>query len=267
MGANVDDIIRDLFTKANGNKELAATGIVYVDEVDKLASRRDQMGRDVSGRGVQFGFLRLLENADVDLNASHDIASQFKNFMSFQKKGKAVKEIVNTCNILFIFSGAFHGLEDIINQRLNQKSIGLHNEKNEEEPGETLKKVEVRDLIQFGFEHEFVGRLPIRVACDNLSEKDLYDILTKSEHSIVNQYVQSFAHYGIKLRITDGALRQLAKEAHKQKTGARGLSAVFEETLRPFKFELPSTSIRELVVDEDLVKNPKGVLHHLVQSP
>lgn len=265
MGANVDDIIRDLVHKANGNKELAATGIVYVDEVDKLASRRDQMGRDVSGRGVQFGFLRLLENADVDLNSSHDIASQFKTFMNFQKKGKAVKEIVSTKNILFIFSGAFHGLEDIINQRLNQKSIGLHNKKTGD-VSETLKKVEAQDLVQFGFEHEFIGRLPIRVSCENLNEQDLYEILTRSEHSIVNQYIQSFLHYGIQLKFTDGALRVLANKAYKQKTGARGLSAVFEETLRPFKFELPSTEIHELVVDEDLVKNPKGVLHHMVNS-
>lgn len=266
MGANVDDIIRDLVQKADGNKELAAKGIVYVDEVDKLASRRDHTGRDVSGRGVQFGFLRLLENTDVDLNSSHDMASQFKTFMSFQKKGKAEKEIVNTKNILFIFSGAFHGLEEIINVRLSKNSIGLHADKGYEEVSDVLKKTETKDLVQFGFEHEFIGRLPIRVACDNLNEKDLYQILVDSEHSIVSQYIQSFKYYGIKLRFKKKALKLLARSAYEQKTGARALTAVFEETLRPFKFDLPSTDIKTLEINEETVRNPQGVLHHLLSE-
>lgn len=263
MGANVDDIIRDLVQNAKGNKELAEQGIVYVDEVDKLASRRDHTGRDVSGRGVQFGFLRLLENSDVDLNASHDMASQFKTFMNFQKKGRAEKEIINTKNILFIFSGAFHGLEELINKRLNKKSIGLHVDKKDEKTTEVLRKVEARDLVDFGFEHEFIGRLPIRVSCDELDEHDLYNILTQSEESIVQQYVQSFKYYGIELYFDEQALKTLAKKAVKQRTGARGLVAVFEETLRPFKFALPSTSLKRLDVTEELIKNPQGFLHHL----
>ena len=151
MGANVDDIIRDLVQAADGNKELAAKGIVYVDEVDKLASRRDHTGRDVSGRGVQFGFLRLLENTDVDLNASHDMASQFKTFMSFQKKGKADKEVVNTKSILFIFSGAFHGLDEIVNTRLNKKSIGLHNKRPDGDSMKIIKEAEAKDLVGLWF--------------------------------------------------------------------------------------------------------------------
>jgi endopeptidase Clp ATP-binding regulatory subunit ClpX len=264
MGANVDDIVRDLVQVAGGNQELASKGIVYVDEVDKLASRRDHTGRDVSGRGVQFGFLRLLENSDVDLNASHDIASQFKTFMNFQKKGKADKEVVNTRDILFIFSGAFHGLEDIVNRRLNQQPIGLHRKSEKLDMPEALKKVEVKDLVEFGFEHEFVGRLPIRVACDSLTVEDLHHILTHSEHSIVKQYQASFAHYGIRLRFTEGALRALSQRAHTQQTGARALLAVFEELLRPFKFELPSSQVKELVVDEAIINNPMGALHHII---
>ena len=263
MGANVDDIIRDLVQKAGGNRELASKGIVYVDEVDKLASRQNQVGRDVSGRGVQFGFLRLLENTDVDINANHDMASQFKTFMNFQKKGKDEKEVVNTKNILFIFSGAFHGLENIINARLNKKSIGLHIDKKSEDITEVFKKLTAKDLVDFGFEHEFIGRLPIRVSCESLGEKELYEILVNSEHSILHQYEQSFNHYGIKLKFKKRALKLLAKKAFDQKTGARALSAVFEEVLRPFKFELPSTSIKDLEVDEALVRNPLGVLYHL----
>lgn len=264
MGANVDDIIRDLVQVAGGNKELASQGIVYVDEVDKLASRRDHTGRDVSGRGVQFGFLRLLENSDVDLNSSHDITSQFKTFMNFQRKGKAEKETVNTRDILFIFSGAFHGLEDVVQRRTNQKAIGLHGKADSLEMDQALKLVEAKDLVDFGFEHEFIGRLPVRVSCDNLSKKDLFQVLTHSEHSIIYQYQTSFAHYGIELEFTDEALQMLADQAYEQKTGARGLVAVFENLLRAFKFELPSTQVNKLVVDKAVVKNPMGALHLLL---
>ncbi|MCB0378377.1 MAG: AAA family ATPase [Bdellovibrionales bacterium] len=266
MGANVDDVIRDLVQAAGGRISLAEQGIVYVDEVDKLASQKSERGRDVSGRGVQFGFLRLLENADVDLNASHDIASQFKTFMSFQRKGKAEKEIVNTKNILFIFSGAFHGLEDVIAHRIDKKSIGIHKPAKDIKRDELLASAEAEDLVQFGFEHEFVGRLPVRVACHNLSEEDLLKILKQSEHSIVKQYVESFALYGVDLKFTEEALRALAQKAHTQKTGARALNAVFETTLRPFKFELPSTSVTSLEVTAELVANPEGYLHHLLNS-
>ena len=266
MGANVDDVIRDLVQIAEGDKISAQSGIVYVDEVDKLASKRDHSGRDVSGRGVQFGFLRLLENSDVDLNSSHDIASQFKTLMSFQKKGKADKDLVNTRNILFIFSGAFHGLENIINTRLHKKAIGLHSKKMSLENSEVLKLAEAQDLVEFGFEHEFIGRLPVRVSCDTLNESDLYQILTSTEHSIVNQYVGSFAHYGIQLKFSDVALKLLAKKAFTQKTGARGLTAVFEDLLRPFKFELPSTPLEVLEVSEEMVQNPQGYLHHLISA-
>ncbi|MCJ8278210.1 MAG: AAA family ATPase, partial [Bdellovibrionales bacterium] len=217
MGANVDDIIRDLVQKAGGDKKLASKGIVYVDEVDKLASQRDERGRDVSGRGVQFGFLRLLENSDVDLNSSHDMASQFKTFMSFQKKGKADKEIINTKDILFIFSGAFHGLEDIIKNRLQKKSVGIHTDKTKLEASDLFEQATAEDLVKFGFEHEFIGRLPIRVNCQPLEEDDLYQILTESEHSIVKQYQRSFSLYGIKLKFTKGALKVFAQRAYLQK--------------------------------------------------
>jgi ATP-dependent protease Clp ATPase subunit len=126
MGANVDDIIRDLVQQAKGDLRLAENGIVYVDEVDKIAASPGRMGRDVSGRGVQFGFLRLLEDADVDINSSHDIASQFRTFMNLQKKGGLTKEVVRTKNILFIFSGAFPDLVPIIKKRLSDSQIGIN---------------------------------------------------------------------------------------------------------------------------------------------
>ena len=116
------------------------------------------------------------------------------------------------------------------------------------------------------FEHEFIGRLPVRVCCENLEENDLYEILINSEHSILHQYEQSFKHYGIKLKFRKKALKLIARKAFYQKTGARALSAVFEEILRPFKFELPSTSINFLEVNEALVCNPQGVLCHMTNN-
>jgi len=263
MGANVDDVIRNLVEKADGDISLAEKGIVYIDEIDKIAGSTSRTQKDVGGRGVQFGFLRLLEDSKVDLNSSHDIASQFKTLMSFQKSGKAKKEVVSTKNILFIFSGAFHGVEKIVEKRLNKNQIGLHGSSTRHK-SENLDKVQAEDLVEFGFEHEFVGRLPVRASCHNLNQDHLLGILDQSEDSIVDQYKYSFNNFGIRLSFTKEALQWIAKKAEKQKTGARALSSVMAEILNPFKYELPSTDIRELKVDGNLVKNPEGVLHHLI---
>jgi len=266
MGANVDDVIRDLVQKAGGDIQLAQKGIVYVDEVDKIAGRTDSSQKDVGGRGVQFGFLRLLENSEVDLNANHDVASQFRAMMSFQKKGRMEKEVVSTKNILFVFSGAFHGIEDIIGKRVSGRAIGIHGANGKGDIDDLLPQVAAQDLVDFGFEHEFVGRVPVKVACHNLDQEKLFQILTSSEHSIINQYVAAFRHYGIEIEFTEAALKTLAKRALEQKTGARALNAVFEEALRPFKFELPSSSVKKFEVNEELLKNPMGYLHHITHA-
>ena len=151
-------------------------------------------------------------------------------------------------------------------ERLAKITLPFHNERANLEPAKALKLAEASDLVNFGFEHEFIGRLPIRVACDSLSKKDLYEILTQSEHSIIDQYKTSFSYYGIKLKFKKKALKLLAEQAYEQKTGARGLVAVFETLLRPFKFELPSLDIKELEINEDVVRNPMGTLHHLMDQ-
>lgn len=266
VGANVDDVIRDLVQQAKGDISLAENGIVYIDEVDKIAGSPDRQGRDVNGRGVQFGLLRLLEDADVDLNSSHDMQSQFKMFMSLQKKGEATKEIVSTKNILFIFSGAFHDMVPIIRKRMMGTKMGIHSEvktKNEEEQFHYLQHVQSSDLVQFGFEQEFVGRLPVVTGFHPLSVQQLFEILKYSKASIIHQHVRSFKHYNIDLKFSDAALMAIAEKAYTLKTGARSLANVCAGLLKDFKFELPQTTIRELEVTPELVQNPKGYLQFL----
>lgn len=269
VGANVDDVIRDLVQQANGDLALAENGIVYIDEVDKIAGSPNAIGRDVRGRGVQFGLLRLLEDTEVDLNSTHDIQSQFRMLMNLQKKGEPAKDIVRTKNILFIFSGAFHDLIPIIKKRLTQSKMGIHSDvKTEKEDAdrELLQFTQSSDLVEFGFEQEFIGRLPVVTSFHKLSISQLFDILKYSKASIIHQHVRSFKHYGIDLKFTDEALLAIAEKAFTLKTGARGLAAVCAQTLQDFKFELPGTQIQTLEVTPELIKNPKGYLDYLLNT-
>ena len=184
--------------------------------------------------------------------------------MSFQKKGKVDKEVVSTKNILFVFSGAFHGIEKMIADRVAEKSIGIHGDSSQALSDEMLPQVSAEDLVKFGFEHEFVGRIPVKVACHTLDPSKLLKILKESEHSILRQYEAAFRHYGIGIRFSEEALKILATRAFEQKTGARALNSVFEETLRPFKYELPSSHVKAFEVNAELIKNPEGYLHHLL---
>ncbi len=268
MGANVDDLIKDLVSQADGNIELAQYGIVYLDEADKLTSPPNHYGRDVSGRGVQLGMLKIMEETDVDLRSGNDPASQMQAMMEFQRKGKIEKQVINTRHILFIVSGAFNGLVDIIKKRLHSRDIGfLASQKKTEDSDFFLKQAVTQDFIDFGFEPEFVGRLPVRVACSHLSAKDLFDVLQDSEGSIVKQYKQAFKAYGIDIVFSEDALVKIAEIASKEKTGARALMTVCEKVLREYKYELPSTEIRELVITHDIVANPEEELKKLLSNP
>lgn len=267
VGANVDDLVRDLVTQANGNLELAQYGIVYLDEADKLASANNIRGKDITGRGVQFGLLKLMEETEVDLRNSHDIMSQIKAFSELQARGKVDKEVINTKHILFIVSGAFTGLRDIIEARVSQGTLGLGGElKKDKTDSEYLRQVATEDLIEFGFEPEFVGRLPVRVTCHELSKQDLFDILKYSGGSILKQYQKAFKSYNIHLSFEDSGLREVAKQAFKEKTGARGLATVLETLFRDYKFELPSTSVHKFTLSHHLVKNPDKYLKTLINK-
>ncbi len=267
VGANVDDLIKDLVHQAQGDIQKAQFGIVYLDEADKLASpTAGSMSRDVSGRGVQMGLLKLMEETEIDLKGSHDPASQMQAFLEMQQKGKIERNVVNTRHILFIVSGAFVGLNAIAAKRLNQSAIGFQRLNKTTETDIDALSLTTQDFIDFGFEPEFIGRLPVRVACQDLDAEALFSILKNSEGSIIQQYIRGFGAYGITLRFTDCALHSIAQRAVAEKTGARGLMTILEGILRDYKYHLPSTNILELEVSADLIRDPQGFLKRLLQS-
>ena len=263
VGADVDDMVRDLVTKADGDIELAEHGIIYIDEIDKLSSGPERLGRDVSGRGVQTALLKLMEETEVPLYSQNDIRSQMQ-MMFDTRKGRTGREVINTRNILFIVSGAFAGLEKLIEKRTNQKSIGFVSASDPERPPaeHLFRDVVTKDFIDYGFESEFIGRLPVRVVCDPLSADDLFAIMKTSEGSLIRQYEREFAAYGIKAVFHDDALHEIAARAAGEKTGARGLVTAWEKVLRDFKFEMPSLGLPELTIDASLVKSPQTALEH-----
>ncbi len=264
VGANVEDTIRDLVAQADNNVKLAEYGIVYIDEADKLAGSRRVAGKDISGRGVQNGMLKLLEETEIDTKSPFDMMAQMNSMIMGEGKSKQPKTI-NTRNILFIFSGAFTGLEEIVKKRKNVGRIGLAkkavNLKKEEQ--NFFSEVTTADLIEFGLEAELVGRLPVRVHLNHLSEDDLFKILKESKESILYQYIDAFDSYGIQIVFEDSGLRELAKMAYYEKTGARSLMTIFEKILRDFKFELPSIETKVLRVDDKLVNDPAMALKNI----
>ncbi|HAR64532.1 MAG: ATP-dependent protease [Candidatus Margulisiibacteriota bacterium] len=267
VGGDVEDLVRQLVKKSNGNIDLAQYGIIFLDEIDKIASAQGgPMGRDVGGRGVQSNLLKLMEDTDVPLTTPWDIQSQLQSVMGGKKAPK--KDTINTKHILFIVSGVFDGLIDIVKKRLKGSQIGfLGQEATALSDFDILFRTGTEDLIKFGMEPEFIGRLPIRVFCQDLEQKDLFDILKNSEGSILKQYITSFSAYGISIFLEDSALTEIAKQAAKEKTGARSLGTILEKTFRDFKFELPSTDIKYFVATESLIKNPKSELHRIIEDP
>jgi endopeptidase Clp ATP-binding regulatory subunit ClpX len=264
VGGDVEDLVRDLVQKADGNVELAQYGIVYIDEIDKIATSSNIAGRDVSGRGVQTTLLKLMEETEVPLRNPMDLQSQIQSALEFQRRGKAKKEVVNTRHILFICSGAFDRLKEQVERRLRQASIGFGGNAMPQNTAEVLQAVATRDFVEYGFEPEFIGRLPIRVVCQELSAEDLFAILKTSEGSVIHQYKRAFEAFGIEARFEDEALRQIAIKAAEEKTGARGLLTVCDHLFRDFKFELPGSGVRRLDVGFNLVDDPAGTLKQIL---
>ena len=267
VGNDVDDLVRDLVKQADGNVELAQYGIIYVDEIDKIAAESSRGGRDVSGRGVQINLLKLMEETEVNLQSSQDMMGQMKAFMEMQRGGKPGKSTISTKNILFIVSGAFDQLAESVRKRLDLTRIGFGSSGEQDMASSGinfLNKAETQDFIKYGFEPEFIGRLPVRVACDELTKEDLAEILLSSEGSALDQYRKDFDGYNIKFDIGNPAINEVAKLAATEKTGARGLVTVLERIFRDFKFELPSTSIRRFSVDANTVSRPQDALKELI---
>ena len=260
VGGDVDDLVRDLVSKADGDVELAEHGIIYIDEIDKLASRGGQQGRDVSGRGVQTTLLKLMEETEVPVRNPMDISGQMQALFQMQRGGGkgSSRDTVNTSNILFVVSGAFSGLEDIVCRRMRAGRIGFGAVQEQETAGqdEWFSAAATEDFIEYGFEAEFIGRLPVRVVCSSLSDTDLFEIMTSSEGSVIRQFEREFAAYGLELEIKEEAMREVARRAALEKTGARGLLTVWERILRDFKFLLPDSGVEQVVIDAEVIADP-----------
>lgn len=265
VGGDVEDLVRDLVRRADGDVERARFGIIYLDEIDKISTAPNLVGRDVSGRGVQTNLLKLMEETEVPVRAPNDIAGQLQAMMEMTRGAKRQPATINTRHILFIVSGAFPGLDKIVQKRLREATIGFGATTHQAaEPDEVLALAETRDFIEFGFEPEFIGRLPVRVVCQALTVDDLFLILKASEGSIIRQLEQSFAAYGIEVLFEEDGLRRIAELAANEQTGARGLMTVCERIFRNLKFELPSTPVKRFVVTRALVDDPPKALAALV---
>jgi endopeptidase Clp ATP-binding regulatory subunit ClpX len=268
VGGDVEDLVRDLVYEANGDMDLAQYGIIYVDEIDKIASSNSLIGPDVSRTGVQRALLKPMEETEVDLKVPHDPISQLEAIEHYRKTGKREKRTINTKNILFIMSGAFSGLEELVKKRLNREGIGFGAEiRSKDERAEYLKQVKAEDLIAFGFESEFIGRLPVTTVFEKLEIDDLYGILKNPNNPIILGKKKDFKSYGIDIQFEDEALYELAVKAYEEKTGARGLVSAVEKILIKFEKRLPSTDIRKLVVTKAVVEDPEEALGRLLQDP
>ncbi len=265
VGGDVEDLVRELYRRADGDVTRAQYGIIYIDEIDKIAGTNNTAGRDVSGRGVQTNLLKLMEETEVPTRSSQDIAGQIQAMMELSQRGRKGAGVINTKHILFIVSGAFGGLEKQVRQRLRAATIGFAARgATPETDAELLQQAQTRDFIEYGFEPEFIGRLPVRVVCQPLSVADLFAILKTSEGSLIRQYEQSFAAYGIEVLFQDAGLRRIAELAGEEQTGARGLMTVCERIFRDIKFELPSTQVKRFEVTRELVDNPAAELAKLL---
>lgn len=248
VGGNVEDVVRDLYIKAERKKQLAEMGVIYLDEFDKIAVYSATVGKDVNGLEVQRGLLKMLEETEVDIAPSSIPLGAIPSGQDGNHNGK-----ISTRNILFICSGAFPGIEEIVKSRGGQDNLWKDN-------------LTAYDFINYGFEAELVGRLPIRAVLNDLTADDLYNILTKSEDSIIPKYQEDFREYGIELTFSDDALKEIAKKASLEKTGARALIGCIEEILLDFMYELPSTKIGKLEVTPELIKDPKKYIKNILEG-
>jgi ATP-dependent Clp protease ATP-binding subunit ClpX len=249
VGEDVESVIKALYRNAGGDIEKAARGIVCIDEIDKIARKGGgpSVTRDVSGEGVQQALLKILEG-------------KFASITPDGARNRPQQELIqiDTTDILFVCTGAFNGIEDIVRRRVGERGLGFGADiaKGEEDKNLLRSLVRTEDLVKYGMIPEFMGRLPIIVACDDLGVDALTEVLWKPKNALARQYERLFEMENVKLRFTEDALRAVAEEAYRRKSGARGLRAILEEVMLEVMYEIPSlTGVTECVVNREVVVN------------